>query len=156
VKVPEKFGFNWSIFGWFGHFTEHVACGELGFWGNGHLRYECPPEGAKNLQGYIIETFELKPPIGFTGIHQISRNLKSCTKGRREGLLRTGREGEENRGKICSQVERGMRSPKVGGRRWREFAGKSPGAEGVAVRQRARGLEEMKEASGSVGLGAVF
>jgi hypothetical protein len=36
VKVSEKFGFNWSIFGWFGHFTEHLACGELGFgrsWG---------------------------------------------------------------------------------------------------------------------------
>jgi hypothetical protein len=40
-----------------------------------------------------------------TGIHQISRNLKSCTKGRREGLLLTGREGEENRGKICSPRE---------------------------------------------------
>jgi hypothetical protein len=31
MKVPEKFGFNWSNFGWFGHFTEHVACGVLGF-----------------------------------------------------------------------------------------------------------------------------
>jgi hypothetical protein len=31
VKVPKKFGFNWSIFGWFGHFTEHVVCGVLGF-----------------------------------------------------------------------------------------------------------------------------
>jgi hypothetical protein len=31
MKVPEKFGFNWSKFGWFGHFTEHVVCGELGF-----------------------------------------------------------------------------------------------------------------------------
>ena len=31
VKVPEKFGFNWSKFGWFGHFTEHVVGGELGF-----------------------------------------------------------------------------------------------------------------------------
>jgi hypothetical protein len=31
VKVPEKFGFKWSIFGWFGHFTEHVTCGVLGF-----------------------------------------------------------------------------------------------------------------------------
>jgi hypothetical protein len=31
VKVPEKFGFNWSKFGWFGHFTEHVVCGDLGF-----------------------------------------------------------------------------------------------------------------------------
>jgi hypothetical protein len=25
VKGSEKFGFNWSIFGWFGHFTEHVG-----------------------------------------------------------------------------------------------------------------------------------
>jgi hypothetical protein len=31
VNVPEKFGFNLSNFGWFGHFTEHVACGILGF-----------------------------------------------------------------------------------------------------------------------------
>jgi hypothetical protein len=31
VKVPEKFGFNWTIFGWFGHFTEHVVGGVLGF-----------------------------------------------------------------------------------------------------------------------------
>jgi hypothetical protein len=31
VKVPEKFGFNWSNFVWFGHFTEHVVCGDLGF-----------------------------------------------------------------------------------------------------------------------------
>jgi hypothetical protein len=31
VKVPEKFGFNRSNFGWFGHFTKHVACSVLGF-----------------------------------------------------------------------------------------------------------------------------
>jgi hypothetical protein len=36
VKVPEKFGFNLSIFGWFGHFTEHVVRGVLGFWRNGY------------------------------------------------------------------------------------------------------------------------
>jgi hypothetical protein len=29
------------------------------------LRWEYPPEGAKSLQGYIIETLELIPPIGF-------------------------------------------------------------------------------------------
>jgi hypothetical protein len=50
VKVPEKFGFNWSIFGWFEHFTEHVEGGVLGFRGNGYLRWEKPPEGARNLQ----------------------------------------------------------------------------------------------------------
>jgi hypothetical protein len=31
VKVPEKFGFNLSKFGWFRHFTEHVKGEELGF-----------------------------------------------------------------------------------------------------------------------------
>jgi hypothetical protein len=31
VKVPENFGFNRSIFGWFGHFTEHVVGEGLGF-----------------------------------------------------------------------------------------------------------------------------
>jgi hypothetical protein len=38
LKVLEKFGFNWSNFGWFGHFAEHVACGVLGFWKNAYLR----------------------------------------------------------------------------------------------------------------------
>jgi hypothetical protein len=58
VKMPEKFGFNWSIFGWFGHFTEHVEGGVLGFRGNGYLRWENPPEGARNLQGYLRHTEE--------------------------------------------------------------------------------------------------
>jgi hypothetical protein len=35
VKVPEKFGFNWSNFDWFGHFAEHVACDVSGLRGNG-------------------------------------------------------------------------------------------------------------------------
>jgi hypothetical protein len=35
VKVPEKFGFNQSNFGWFGHFAEHVTYGGLGFRENG-------------------------------------------------------------------------------------------------------------------------
>jgi hypothetical protein len=56
VKVPEKFGFNWSIFGWFGHFTEHLEGEELGFRRNGHLRCENPPEGGENLQEYSRNT----------------------------------------------------------------------------------------------------
>jgi hypothetical protein len=55
VKVPEKFGFNQSIFGWFGHFTEHVACGDLGFWRKAYLRIETLPKGARNLQRYSME-----------------------------------------------------------------------------------------------------
>jgi hypothetical protein len=39
VKVPEKFGIDRSIFGWFGHFTEHVACGGLEFWRNAYFRW---------------------------------------------------------------------------------------------------------------------
>ena len=73
MKVPEKFGFNWSIFGWFGHFTEHVACGKLGLRRNGHMRSENPPEGARILQGYIMGTIEHIPPLGFTGF---DKNLK--------------------------------------------------------------------------------
>jgi hypothetical protein len=55
VKVPEKFGFNRSNFGWFGHFTEHVACGELGLWRNAYLRWETLPKGAQNLQEHPRE-----------------------------------------------------------------------------------------------------
>jgi hypothetical protein len=33
MKVSEKFGIDWSKFGWFGHFIEHLACGVLGFGG---------------------------------------------------------------------------------------------------------------------------
>jgi hypothetical protein len=29
MKVLEKYGVDLSKFGWFGHFTEHLACGVL-------------------------------------------------------------------------------------------------------------------------------
>ena len=70
VKVPEKFGFNWSIFGWFGHFTEHVEGGGLGFRGNGCLRWKNPPEGARNLQGHSMATKEHIAQLGFTRFHR--------------------------------------------------------------------------------------
>ena len=38
LKVPGKIGFNPSNFDWFGHFAEHMVCGELGFSRNAHLR----------------------------------------------------------------------------------------------------------------------
>jgi hypothetical protein len=70
VKVPEKFGFNWSIFGWFGHFTEQVEGEVLGFRRNGHMRCENPPEGAKtcrNAQGTQRNTLHNKDSLEFTG-----------------------------------------------------------------------------------------
>jgi hypothetical protein len=81
VKVPEKFGFNWSIFGWFGHFTEHVEGDGLGFRENGCLRCETPPEGAKNLQecSRHIETHIT------TWIHRNLQRFEFCAKGGKRG-----------------------------------------------------------------------
>jgi hypothetical protein len=113
VKVPEKFGFNWSIFGWFGHFTEHLEGEELGFRRNGHLRWENPPEGARNLQGYTMGTIEHIPPFGFIGF---DRNLKNRQRGGMEVLYclrqRTERERRQGRKGGCSprSTGRGRRS----------------------------------------------
>jgi hypothetical protein len=104
VKVPEKFGFNRSIFGWFGHFTEHVVCGELGFWRYGHLRIETLPKGARNLQGYSGDTKEHIPPLGFTGIDKNLNRAQRVERGvltghlnreRGEGARPTHQRGEE-------------------------------------------------------------
>ena len=81
VKVPEKFGFNWSIFGWFGHFTEHLVRGKLGSRRNGHMRSENPPEGARILQGYTIGTKEHIVPTGFIGFHRNLKNVQRVEKG---------------------------------------------------------------------------
>jgi hypothetical protein len=95
VKVPEKFGFNWSKFGWFGHFTKHMVSGELGFYGNGHWRYENPPEGARILQGYMKGTKGHIPPTGFIGFH---RNWKDLQRGGKGANSTQGTEREKNRG----------------------------------------------------------
>jgi hypothetical protein len=125
VKMPEKFGFNWSIFGWFGHFTEHVVGEKLGFRKNGHLRSENPPEGAKNLQGYTMGTIEHIPPIGFIGF---DKNLKNFTKGgERCSLLhsqRAGKETEEEMDELLTERER--TSPGLHDRRSTVVAGGSP------------------------------
>jgi hypothetical protein len=70
------------------------------------LRWENPPEGAKNLQGYTMGTIEHIPPTGFIGFDKI---WSFCTKGRsgslcspeqresgeqREWSAHRGREGE--------------------------------------------------------------
>jgi hypothetical protein len=95
VKVPEKFGFKWSKFGWFGHFTEHVACGELGFRWNGYLRWENPPEGARILQGYIMRTIEHIPRLGFTWF---DKNLKDGQGVETGSLTASDTERERDRG----------------------------------------------------------
>jgi hypothetical protein len=122
VKVPEKFGFNWSIFGWFGHFTEHVAFRELRFPGNDHLRSENPPEGARILQGYIMGTIEHIPSLGFTGF---DKNSKGGQGWRLEcqGAFQTESRGDrgKERGKDCSP--RGKRRAQAHDCRSRVVAG---------------------------------
>jgi hypothetical protein len=123
VKVPEKFGLNWSIFGWFGHFTEHVACGKLGFRRNGHMRSENPPEGAKNLQGYLIHIETHKPQQGFTRFLKI---WSVAQKGEVRGHCSPEREGEENRGRgLLTEggKERGPKSPEHRRRWWPPVVG---------------------------------
>jgi hypothetical protein len=107
VKVPEKFGFNWSIFGWFGHFTEHVEGGGLGFRGNGCLRCENPPEGAKNLQECSRHTEKHKWPLGFTGFHRELKDVQKVEKGDFTGDRSTYREkkGKGERGVLTRERE---------------------------------------------------
>jgi hypothetical protein len=131
VKVPEKFGFNWSIFGWFGHFTEHVACGELGFRWNGYLRWENPPEGAKNLQESSRDTGEHIPQLGFTGFHRNSQDFDCHT--RRWHCLRN-REWEKQRGGKRFLTEEGWGQAQAHERRSTVVAGerRSPAGLGIA------------------------
>ena len=120
VKVPEKFGFNWSIFGWFGHFTEHVTCGVLGFGRNGYLRCENPPEGAKNLQECSRNIKGFNHALGFIGF---DRNCNWAQKGGEGSLCTTEQRGRKTEGErgcsprgVKSRHKHG-RSPEHGGRR---------------------------------------
>jgi hypothetical protein len=136
VKVPEKFGFNWSIFGWFGHFTEHEVGELLGFRRNGHMRSENPPEGAKNLQGYTMGTIEHIPPTGFIGFDKNLKNLEVMQKERIRELLLTRTEREENR----AAHREGEEEPRhtIAGARWSPVDGEGRSPVGAGNRQRQR------------------
>jgi hypothetical protein len=102
VKVPEKFGFNWSIFGWFGHFNEHVTRGVLGFGRNGYLRCENPPEGAKNLQECSRNIKGLNHALGFIGF---DRNCNWHKRVERGASAQQNREGGRPREKGAAHRE---------------------------------------------------
>jgi hypothetical protein len=91
VKVPEKFGFNWSIFGWFGHFTEHVTCRVLGFGRNGYLRWETLPKElgtCKDTQWPQGNTFLNLDSLGFTGFGKLHKGWKWVLHRRQEHIQR--------------------------------------------------------------------
>jgi hypothetical protein len=94
-----------------------------------------------------------------TGIHQISRNLKCCTKGRGEGPLLTTKRGRgEQREDLLTEggKERwqGCRSPVGdGGRRRRKFAG---GGEENRQRTESAGEEEEIEPGHGLGQRGIF
>jgi hypothetical protein len=67
VKVPIKFGFNRSIFGWFGHFTEHVTCSEIGFWYLVNLGCETLPKELETCRSTSRSIQELNHALEFIG-----------------------------------------------------------------------------------------
>jgi hypothetical protein len=107
------------------------------------LRYENPPEGAKGLQGYTIETLELIPPIGFTGIHRFGRDVK---RGGEEANSTQGTEREKNRGGVFCSPREGRRGGKVAGAPSEMMAaGGDRRRGGNRQRQRAAGGWEIKQ-----------
>jgi hypothetical protein len=142
VKVLEKFGFNRGIFGWFGHFTEHVVGGVLGFRENGYLRWKNPPEGARNLQEYSRHTEGHIWPLGFTGFH---RNW-NWTQGVEKGVLSLENREREDRGrKEAAHRARGGALVEVAREQWtpvREIAGER------VDRRRERANTENRELRG--------
>jgi hypothetical protein len=132
-KVPEKFGFDLSIFGWFRHFTGHVACEELGFRRNSHLRWEIPPEGAKNLQECSRNTREHKTQLDCTGFHRNSQDFGSDAKGGGKGSLCSPEQRGRRTRLLTEEGRRGAQGRRStvgdGGHRWSEIAG---GGVGVA------------------------
>jgi hypothetical protein len=97
------------------------------------LRWENPPEGAKNLQESSRNTGEHIPQLGFIGF---DKNLRKFTRGGKRVNTVTVREqgkyGEMDG--LLTERERtspGTRSPEHGGRRWSpERGGLSPAGAG--------------------------
>jgi hypothetical protein len=67
------------------------------------LRWENPPEGARNLQGYTMGTIEHIPPLGFIGF---DKNLKNGQGVENECLTASQTESrrEKDRGKERGEV----------------------------------------------------
>jgi hypothetical protein len=107
------------------------------------LRWECPPEGAKSLQGYIKGIMQCIPPTGFTKFHkdlnfsQRRENGASLPSSQRDKRVK-GEERQLTEGK--RRGAQGHRSTAgEDGRRWRSPArGKSPDAESWAAGRRHR------------------
>jgi hypothetical protein len=107
------------------------------------LRWENPPEGAKNLQGYSIHTETHKPQQGFTRFQEI---WSVAQKGEVRDYSSPEREGEENRGRgLLTEggKERWPRLPEHRRRWWPPVVGeRRRGGEEIA---RSRGQRELAE-----------
>ena len=68
------------------------------------MRWENPPEGAKNLQGYSIHTETHKPQQRFT---RFLRIWSFCTKGRRGSLCSPEQRERRTEGVVCSPRREG-------------------------------------------------
>jgi hypothetical protein len=101
------------------------------------LRWENPPEGARNLQGCSRHTEEHIPQLGFTGFH---KNLKLTHRGGREELT-AQRNGEKERENAGESHQRGGQVWAQGRRRIAAGEVRSPAREEIA-RDRERGWPE--------------
>jgi hypothetical protein len=92
------------------------------------LRWECPPEGAKSLQGYIKGIMQCIPPTGFTKFHkdlnfsQRRENGASLPSSQRNKRVKGEERGEQ-------LTERGRGQAQAQGRR-RVAAGEEIAGEG--------------------------
>jgi hypothetical protein len=66
------------------------------------LRWECPPEGAKDLQGYVIETKKHISPVGSMGFHRFEFAQEGGEFGGTEALKTESRE-KGGRGELLTE-----------------------------------------------------
>jgi hypothetical protein len=129
-----------------------VTCEVLGFRGNGYLRCENPPEGARNLQKCSRHAETHIPQLGFTGIH---RDLRFAQKvGRRGTTGLNQREERGGEGTTAHQREKGRAgtvSPED-----RRRGGEIAGEGGNRLRPRGRQRTERKECLASGARGKSF
>jgi hypothetical protein len=104
------------------------------------LRWENPPEGARNLQGYLRDTWEHIPPLGFT---RIDRKLNWAQKGWKRNSLPREMEREKTEGEEAAHRARAEEHwDEVAGEQIAGEEGWSPTRGGDRQRLRERGREQ--------------
>jgi hypothetical protein len=70
LSVLEKVGVDLSYFYWFGHFTEHMVCGDSKWRWNGYFRVQNLPKEHNTCRGALTDTQGHSQALWFTRISQ--------------------------------------------------------------------------------------